>query len=108
MHRVSHLVQAVFPGLPELSVLIERIAFEEKTNLVARVDEVIIVVVLIVRSGKNTANIGRIKLIDEFQRARCRNAAQASVDTKSRKTITPLASNVPSISGVSRPSGGAA
>ena len=66
VHRMSHLVEAVFFRLPQRAVIVERIFLEEKANLVPRFDEVAVVELRLLRCGKHAAYVGRIEGIHEL------------------------------------------
>jgi hypothetical protein len=68
MHRMPHLVEAVLFRLPEIARFIERIVFEEETDLVTRFLEVTIVELRLFHRRKHVPDFGRIKRIDELQR----------------------------------------
>ena len=66
MHRMSHLVQGVFLGLPQPAVVFERIDLEEEANLVSRFDEIAIVQLLVVGRREDAPDVRRIEGVDEF------------------------------------------
>ncbi len=75
MHRVTHLVETVFPRLNEIPVGIERILLQEESDLVAGINEVTVIELLLVRRGKHASHLARIEGLDEFRRPRTQGIA---------------------------------
>jgi hypothetical protein len=69
VHRVAHLVQAVFLRLPQPAAVVECVVFEEKADLVAGFVEIAVVELGLPRGRKDVPHRLRIEFIDEFQRA---------------------------------------
>ena len=64
---MAHLVQAMFLCLPEITRVIERVILEKEANLVARLDEVTVFELFLLRRRKHAADFGRVELLDELE-----------------------------------------
>ena len=56
MHGMAHLVQGVLFPLPEFAIVVERAVLEEKANLVARLDEIVVRLVFVTFGREHAAN----------------------------------------------------
>ena len=67
VHRMTHLVETILPGVAQIARLVERVVLEEETDLVARLDEVAIVELLLAGGRKHAPRGLRIEAVHQLE-----------------------------------------